>query len=397
MNLLKKILTHFKAIAFLAVLCLAANMAYGGQISATGSKLVDLIGQQRGDSIQVNPLLCEIAQNSARQFFIDEFAQYKEFETDRLDSLVSVDGELMAMVLFSNYLSSGDAAGILFESIKEQSTIKEQSMDFEAGSGIFSSLATQMGVHVLDETISVGSARFNVYLAVVNYAGRLGVEGRVSEETLLMGARLYNMINQLRIQPDEVFFANGIVFDGSISEQALPSLSFVDIEGSGVVLSYFHEYSDDDDPVNVVNKIFYGLLGQDMFNEDAGGLSLLNPLFNGIDIQITMKMVEDNDMYKFGYDVVIGLGKVDLSENTIQGLFYSDDNLNDLYDPGEEIAENPMVIYDAGIHSRTGMAGGFCEFVEDSQKGYQIVLFPLDHDIVINDINASDKFVIIKL
>ncbi len=403
MNFKNKIFGKIKIAVLLAALCLCGSPVYGVQLSATGVNLAGLINEQRELGFELNPVLCEVARDHARRFVIEEFAQGQEPESSTPLTLGSVGykasamGEQEAMVLFSNYLGSDAAAHILFDSIKKQS--EESGED----GGIFSSQFSEMGIFILQESIFLGNTRFNVYLAVVIYANPMGLDsgGQVAQEgRLIMEERFLNMVNQLRNRTHEVIAENDISMDdiqieGLSADGCLTPVKPAFIEEPDAKLHYFYEYSGDDSS-EAIGNIFSHLLDEEMVRAEVGESLLLNPVFNAMDVQITREAIEIDGVYRLGYAVMAGFGEID-QNNIIQGLFYSDDNLNDLYDPGEELSNIPMIVYDAGVHSRTGIAGGVFEGVEDIDKGYQLVLFPPDHEIVIKDINELNKFVSIKL
>lgn len=291
------------------------------------------------------------------------------------------EGSTKAVVIFSNYLGSHDAARVLLD------TIKNQSAATIVGEQVFSSVFSEIGIHVMETMVSYGRTRYNVYLAVLVYARPL----RDETENRIMEARLLNLINQFRDRPAAVLVQGGQnIEDTGLSEGMTAKPLYPGILENRA--SFFEDSveSESYDPDEIVKTIFGRLL-----SSDSG---LLQPDWTTVDIRVTNEVVTGLDgQYKIRYGAGIKLETLPTEGRMINGLFFSDNNENSLYDLGEELPHVPLIVYDAGIHSRTGVAGGILESVGNGTKGYQIVIFQPDQDLVIHTVqDPGSRFIVIK-
>jgi len=373
------------------------SVVYGGQISSVEFKLMALVNQQRTEGFVLNSVLCRVAEDHAIKLFVGEFDAAQKIEAD---SYLSVEeagyraiasNEMTAMVVFSNYLTSEDAARVLFESLEKQATdMQEEDADFLSG-------FSEVGISVYETAVFLGRRRYNVYLAVLIYAQP--VNG--ATENHIMEARLKNLINQARTKPLEVIEWAGISLDSASEGGVIGSLSPVnsaELQEAGTIRTYSYA-SMDTDPNIIVEKIFSDLLVDELVLIRGGNPILFAPEFNGVDIQVARNLVAVEDGYALDYVAKVGFGNIEPQDNMINGLFYSDDNLNNLYDAGEGLSRTPMIVWDAGIHSRTGMSGEIMEQVETPHhNGYQVILFPDDHKMVVQNVDITEnRFLTIQI
>ncbi len=397
MNFLNKIIRILQIAVFL--FCINLSVVHGGQISSVEFKLMELVNQQRANDLILNNVLCRVAKDHAIKLFVDKYDAAQEIETDNYLGIeeagyrASASNEMTAMVVFSNYLSSGDAAQILFDFLEEQSIVMEE------GDTLFSSRFSEMGICIYETSVSFSRARYNVYLAVINYAQPL----YGATENHIMEARLKHLINQARTNPLEVVEWHGVLLDGASGVGVaglLPPLNSAAIPEPEKILTYSYASKDIDSNV-ILGKIFSDLLLDDLVLKNDSDSVLLDPTYNGVDIQITRRMVEvEEGGYAIDCVARVGFGRIESQDNVINGLFYSDNNVNNLYDAGEELSHTAMVVYDAGIHSRTGIAGGIMEQVGTGHKGYQVVLFPAGYEMVVQDVGINEldnRFVMIQV
>lgn len=350
------------------LLILGAPMeAQATWISSVEFKLMDRINQERQEALSLNSKLCRVAQSRSKRFYADRFGSETMDESGDALSLESSgylakkDGASEIMIMFSNYLSSQEAAKILLGSLKNQ--MKTQ---FDDESNLFSPQMVEIGIDIIEAPVLVGGARFNVYVGSVVWAEPLHGLGDVDQ----VEAEVLNLINQ---------------------ERCLVSLPPVYPEvqavSEGDVLLSFSATGDT--PEDLASKIF------DLAKESG---FVFGAQFSAADVSVTIDIAKSEEGYQMECNADLIMSEAEILGSRIFGIVYEDLNFNGHYDPGEGIGNTPMVIYDAGIHSRTGIAGEINEVVSTPGKGYQVVLFAGENGTIIRNIQqANQTFILIDI
>ncbi len=327
------------------------------ELSVVEYKLLEQINQNRETELIVNSKLTQVAQSRAEQFYEDEFgsgSQENQAVTIQDAGYFAIrTGLSNGLILFSNYISSDNAAGLLYESL-----VREAEYDGE-DSNLFSEKILEAGLCVYETQVAISGMRFNVYIGSLAWAQPVIAE---NSDAAIIKAQVENLIDQQRS-----LLSQGPLFQTDMSEES-------DVIQVACILN--------GEDANAYSEQIFSLLQE---NE-----RLFESRINAMDLAVDICLVQADTGYKLEGRATIRLAETDITENWIKGLVYSDTNSNGIYDPGEGVANIPMVVYDAGIHSKTGMAGKILEAVSTAGKGYQLVLFPRGSGTMIYEANQSN-------
>ncbi len=346
----------------IALFCMSS--AWGSDLSQIELKLLDQVNQERQSALLLNSKLNNVAQSVA------EFAYASDFLTNTVQegTVLSVDeagyraeksGSATAIIIFSNYMDSDAAVGNLLNSMVRQ-------MNTEDDLDIFSEDMLEIGICIFESRAQISGTWFNIYVGTAVWACPLIEE----IETKTIESQVLNLINQYR---------------ASLSISPVLPVENNELQES-ISISFELENIASE---NVAKKIF------DLISDDE---RLLATRFAGADVQVTTGIEVSEGRYVVKCRAEIAIDETPISGNHIIGLAYADNNLNNLYDPGEGLVNTPMVVYDAGVHSRTGIAGEINAQVTTGNKGYQIVLFVPGRGTIIHEANQSNqKFILINI
>ena len=354
------------------------------EIAPVEFKLMQLINQKRQLEFKVSSILCRVAENHAEQLFA---AQFSNAAGEGIESLsmeeagyrAEAGAYASAAIGFSNYLGSDAAAKALSSALEADANAK--------GFSLYAEGFSEAGIHVFAGSLYTKGSQLNVYMAVVYCARPVNglTEDRVSE------VKLFHLLNQFRSAPYEVLSAMEMDTEGMDESRWLPALCKED-SLEDIQTSYVYEMTGVD-PNGFVNTVYSKLLGA-----LSGRETLLDESVTGVKINIDTKWVEKNNQYLVEYTANLSWGRETLPEPQILGLVFNDTDSNGLYDLGEEKPYVPMVIYDAGIHTRTDAAGGIYETGLSDEKGYSIILFPPGQPISIYQAEeVNHKFLMIDI
>ncbi|WP_321491612.1 hypothetical protein [uncultured Desulfobacter sp.] len=345
------------------------STAQGKDLSSVELKLMGLINQQRDVDLVLNTKLCLIAES------IVAASCYNEFGIgDAVTPLTAEDvgypmvsgGSEVAVLMFSNYMRTGNAAQILFDHILQQI---ETNNDENSPS---SAEMLEVGIQVYETQVELNGMRFNAYIGAVVW----GQPMSALDDSELVRNQILNLLNQQRATL-------------SIAPLFPEDMISWDYESSGYSVSVRYELESVSSQANIANTVF-NLLGENDL--------LMSADFHSVGIDVAVDLAETEDGYAVECRVTFEMHDADIEGSWLIGVVYADLNENGVYDIGEGLAKNPMVIYDAGIHSKTASAGVICEEIESSGKGYQIILFVPDQNLLIHEANQSNQeFILINI
>ena len=342
---------------------------------------------------------------------------------------VAAAGESLGGLVFFNFLDSNVAVHRIFESMFRAELDPRQ----EKPRNIFSPDFSALGVGISTGRMLYKGTTYSVYLATVDFA----VPAPEREALNTVEQEVLQLINQARAKPLEAAAVLGIDLE-AVSTQLpdlydLMTLGLPPLTLNGTLMTaarnhaeavlagmvsgdgssgeqgaedraYLAGYTGD-----LVGETTAQIPAADFPNTDSAAQALfeqmfreeMDPAFEGA------RLIMSPDAEDVGIGVIFGWGTdggagapsfvAALEAGTgggdripsVTGVVYKDVNGNGLYNAGEGVANQPVIVYGAGLHLRSATNGGIKAQV--APGGYWVILFSQEEPLEIQEVNVTRK------
>ncbi len=344
-------------------------------------------------------------------------------------------GETLGMLSFLSYVDGNAAVDFIFENIFRD----ELNPDRDEKRNILDPDFKDMGVSVAFGTISLnGGAPFNSCIVTCDFATPADKEAMTGK----MSSQLFNLINQARVKPLAVAMELGMDID-KILDEGSPELVGMLENGLFPLCNsdklniaaklhaqdmferyYYNTVNPDGKTVNdrmteqeyfpvaaseilewavfdnnnieeIIKDIFIKIFTKELHTEDdPDSHILLNSAYNDIGIGIELGFRETESGDRLIFVVAIDFGGEENSKPCVEGLVYEDNNINGLYDPGEESADIPVILAGPERYDLNSDAYGRFQCTPDGPGTYLAIVRKGDM-VLVSRIGVYDKNAVI--
>ncbi len=350
--------------------------------------------------------------------------------------LPEISGEILGVVAFKNFMPQETAMDILFENM----FMKEVTADASVRRNLLNPDFAEIGIGIATGTMTIGNARYNVYLATCDFGAQL----LETAQTKKMIGQLIQLINQARAWPLDVaatmdydvetmlnsmpesesylftglppmavnsqlsaaarahtvdmltsgYFA-GVSPEGQTAEDRIAATGYDAYFAGEVIFQYAApvEAAPDD----LVSAIFDMIFRTGLDVPDTAGRIILNRKFEDIGVGLACRTawVDEQEAMLCTGTLTAGL-KLQWENPKIAGLVFVDRNNDGFYNPGEELSGAQLTISGGGV-LQTGSAG---QFQLPTAPGiYQISMVTADQDTLFRmvDLDYENKGIYFRL
>lgn len=328
-------------------------------------------------------------------------------------------GETLGLLSFDNFMQPQLAAHYFFRNM----FLDELDVSYNQQRTILNPSFTDVGFALQSGVMQFGQIRYNVYLATCDF-GSETVEDSVVEK---MEQQLLQLVNQARVKPVQVLESLGQAdgLDVGSGSEILQPLAFnerlyqatqhrlalldptetfeadaeevftdrlvslgYDVIAGGEIVSRV-KIADYPEPDKAVQQLFYQIVDAGMNGYGSGDDLLFNEQLRDGAVSITAVEMTDSGQVDAYYVAVCSYALEDKNyKSSFVGMIYTDKNNDGLYNPGEGVADQPVIFYDSGLHLRSSAVGAVQSEVEAG--GDLVVLFSKTEKLQFFDIYAEN-------